>query len=465
MVDTNEERINTRDMRKRIVLWGSKEKDEKILVGVRLRADDNKIDIYTFSVEEATEEFFNKMMNLWRSGTDIPFPDGHVHIERELSVSEDLLPENIKVDRTDIILRAKSEWHFVVLSSKMYQMFASELDDFKQKVENLTDFDKGLWEEMKGYWNKVQGQVREKNLFREHGENLKKQTNGLFEEMKKLRKSFEDDFKKVSKEKLDEFASKIDNVQERMGKGMGLHPLFEELKKIQSEFKDTRFTREDRNKLWNRLDKTFKDLKEKRYGKKGGENSPMERLDRRYKGLISAIGKMESSISRDKGDHAYEIKKIDQTDGQLEAQIRQAKLKMIEERINSKEEKLADMVKTRGELDVRIEKEKKLEAKKAEKNEIEKQKEIVKDKIATEIKEKAEDLEADAGKLEKAAAEIKESKSKKAPKDEKSDSLLTAIGATMGETIEDVVDTVKAVAEVLSEKVEETIKDIVGEEE
>ena len=92
----------------------------------------------------------------------------------------------------------------------------------------------------------------------------------------------------------------------------------------------------------------FKLIKEKRFGPEfDKESSPVARLDRRYNGLIAAIGKMERSINRDKDELAFQNRKIATTDGQLEAQIRQAKIKMIEGYISSKEQKLGEMMKTK----------------------------------------------------------------------------------------------------------------------
>jgi len=101
-------------------------------------------------------------MERWRSGSEIVFPEGHTTLERPLSITEDILPEEIKVDRTDLIIRAKTEWQFVILSSKLFSMYKSELEDITDKVKSLSGFESGVWEELKGFWTKVQQQSREK---------------------------------------------------------------------------------------------------------------------------------------------------------------------------------------------------------------------------------------------------------------------------------------------------------------
>ena len=80
-------------MKTRIVMWGSNEKDEKILIAISLRAEDNVVDIYTFPFESTSEEFYNLMLNEWRESHEVPFPEGYTLITRPLTASDTLLPE------------------------------------------------------------------------------------------------------------------------------------------------------------------------------------------------------------------------------------------------------------------------------------------------------------------------------------------------------------------------------------
>jgi hypothetical protein len=474
-------------MRRRLVLWGSDADDNKILVGLELLDKENKVKLYIIPEEQATELFYTQMMNMWRDGDEILFPDEAKEIERDLSVVDDLLPEDIKVDRTDIVMRAKAEWHFVVLSAKLYEIYKSEIEDLKETVGNLTDYDGKIWEELKGFWGKVQSQVKEKNMFREHAESLKNKTNEAFEQLKGLRKEFEQKLKEESKEKADIFRAELKEIEEKIEKGLGLKPLFEELRDIQSRFKQERFDRKDQNSLWGKIDGLFKVIKEKKYGSKSKSgNSQFERLERRYNGLLSAIKKMQRSMDRDEDEMDFQKRRIDKTDGQLEMQLRQAKIKMIQERVSSKQIKLDDMLKTKLELEAKIEVEKKKEASRQHKAEVKKAAEKVKEKIADDIAESKADLDPEtAEKLEKAAVEIAEAKQTKSKKEEEKplvvvssgsdqesevkeeeqESIIDSIKETISESVEDLVTNVKAVAEVVEDKVEDFIEEFNKEEE
>ncbi|MCB0655686.1 MAG: hypothetical protein KDC57_06085 [Saprospiraceae bacterium] len=515
-------------MRTKIVLWGNDENQEKILIGVQLLVDEVKVKVFTFPFELATEEFTNAMMKEWRNDKEVVFPEGYQEFTRELSLSESLLPEGITVEREDVVQRAQTEWQFIVLSQRLKHSFDNELEDFKERVKSATDFEHPLWEDLKGFWNKVQDQVKERNLFKEHIQELRDKTNKLFDEMKKKRRAMDEVFEKKSKEYATRFEEELNEIKEKIDEGLSLQPIFDELKKIQNRFKDSPLSQADRSKIWNKLDGLFKSVKDKRYG--GGSNTrgknAFERLQRRYEGLLQAIQKMERSISRDKQDLNFENQRIAETQGQLEAQIRQAKIQMIEERIRSKGEKLQEMHHTRETLEQRMAKEKDRQAEQAEKEKIEQAKMEIKEKIAKEIKEAAQAREEELGdKLEHAAALLHEdevtepegagqdtsqqdedndtakenrdldpagedpnaksdkSTSSESPKsagdtppaaggspDQKEkeppkESLFESLSETLGESLEDLGDTVKAVAKVVGERIEDAIDDLVDRDE
>lgn len=436
-------------MRRKIVLWGSNEKDEKILVALELNEKENVVDIYTFPAAVATEAFYKEMSEKWKDDVEVEFPENFSKIERKLSVSDSILPDEIKVDRPDIITRAQAEWHFVVLSSKLYGMYKSELEELKDKIDNINEYDNVLWDELRGFWSKVQGQVNDRNLFREHGASLREKTNHLFEKLKEYKKAIEDEFESQSKKYYDSFKDELNDIESKIEKGMGLSPLFEDLKKIQAKVKDFKFTKENRIELWSKIDDTFKKLKEKRGAQAEHQSqNNTARLQARYDGLINAMQKMQKTVDFDQRDLDFQVKKVAHSDGQLESQLRQAKIRMIEERLKSKQEKLDDMLKIKLELESKLEKEKR-RSEKTQK--MEEAKQAVKEKIAANISENAKELDKISEKLEKAASEM--------PKQSKKDvSFVDKISESMEQLVEDVVDTAKAIAEVASEKIEELME-------
>ena len=83
-------------MKKKLVLWGTNANDERVLIAMQLHPETNKVSIYTFPEDVATEEFSNRMMNEWRNDQEVPFPENHTTQERELTVSESILPEDLR---------------------------------------------------------------------------------------------------------------------------------------------------------------------------------------------------------------------------------------------------------------------------------------------------------------------------------------------------------------------------------
>ncbi len=456
-------------MKPRLVLWGNDAQDARVLIALELQAEDNKVNIYTFPENVVTEEFHQKMMDEWRDGNPLDFPEPHQQSERELSVSAGLLPEEYKVERDDVVQRAQTEWHFMVLSTKLNDAYSSELGELKDRIEKLEKYDNNIWDELKEFWSKVQGQVRERNLLREHSDSLRDAINNLFARMKDLRSKLDAEFERVSEQNRNKFMEALGAIEQKIADGMRLASIFDELKGLQRKFRDAKLSRDDRSKVWERLDAAFKTVKEKRFGPEStGDRSPVDRLQRRYEGLLAAIEKMERSIQRDRNDLEFQGRKIERTDGQLEAQLRMAKTKMIEERIRSKEEKLGEMLKTRGELEQRMENERKKEEEREKREEAKK---AAEEKIKQDMKEREKALQEESDKLEKAAEAIvgdkpAQKEEEPAPEEEKS------FREKAEDAIEDAADKVKAFAEKVEdkiedavEKLEDAVEDIMGEDD
>ena len=450
-------------MKNKLVLWGTNDQNARVLLALELLPQENLVKSYIFPEDIATEAFSNTMLNQWRDGQAVEFPEGFIAGERELTLSESILPPNVKPEREDIISRAQTEWHFVVLSSKLHEAYLSELAEIREKIGNLTRFDTGIWDELKAFWDKVQVQVRDKNLFREHGDLLRDKTNDLFGELKSLRNKLDQEFEQLSKENYERFQHLFSEIERKIENGTRLQTLFDELKALQEKFRNTRFTKEHRNKVWDALDALFKSVKERRFGAAPADDrSPADRLKRRYEGLVSAIDKMERSIQRDEEDLDFQKHKAETTSGQLEAQIRHAKVLMIEERIRSKKDKLTEMLDTRNDLEKRMEAQRSKDSKKAEKEKLEEAKKLAEQKIASEIKAAAEARGTDSEKKGKSDEEDEQPAETSSEDKNTKENLFDAISETLGESLEDIVDTVKAVAEVVGEKVE-AVAEVVGD--
>jgi len=427
-------------MKNRIVFWGKNENSEKLLLALELLAEEGKVNVISFPEALVSEEFNQTLTKDWRDGKTVDFPEGFTSTFVELTVTGSILPAGITAEKMDLVTRAQAEWNFSILSSRLFRSYQSELNEFKDKVERALNFDKNMWDELKSFWDRVQEQARDKSLFREHSEHLRQETNELFGKLKDLRGKLDEEFDRTSKTLYEDIVAKLGDIENKVREGIRLQPLFDELKDIQKKIREVKLNRDHRNKIWDKLDATFKVLKEKRFGPEtADDNNPLVRIQKRYEGLMAAIDKMESSVGRDIEELNFQNGKVNTSFGQLEAQIRQAKVAMIEERVRSKKEKLTEMYATKTELDRKMEQLQEKEKRKADEMLKEDAKKAAQEKIANEI----------------AAANAAREK----VKGEK-ESLFDAATSILGDSITDMVDTVKAVAEVVEDRIEDKIDEI-----
>lgn len=228
----------------------------------------------------------------------------------------------------------------------------------------------------------------------------------------------------------DDFNKALDDIEERItAGGQRLNNVFDELKQLQQRYRTARLSNEHRNQIWDRIDGAFKKAKERKFG--AGAADEGNAVERRLAGLVDALKRMEDSVRRDAEELEFQHKKVSKTEGQLEAQIRMAKIKMIEERLESKRAKVEEIKRTMSDLERRSNSAKNKEAKRVEK-EAERQKvAAAKDAVKAEID-----------------AEIKT---------RKEDSLFEAASTMLGDVLMDAIDTAKAVASVTADQVEDAV--------
>lgn len=347
-------------MKTKLVLWGTKGTDEnqsKVLIALELNPNTNKVKSWVITGDDATEELSKNLLDNWRKGEAVAFPESTEIKESDLSASGSLLPEGVGTDKEELITRTHTEWLFMVLSSKLFQVYQTELDELQEKIDAMKTYSKNMWDTMKNFWDKVQVQVNEQNLFRDHINTLKNRTNEMFAQLKKLRSDEDAQFESEANSVYQKLASRLEQLEKLIEKNIDLHKVFDQLKTLQNDFKNAKLTRDLRSKLWDAIDNAFKIVKDKRspganHSNNNGDND--NRLTRRIEGLKDAIDKMEKSIEKDKKDLAIQTEKIGSGDvSQLETQLREMRAKLIRERMDSKNKKLEDMYKTLQDLDNR----------------------------------------------------------------------------------------------------------------
>lgn len=398
-------------MKSKLVIWGKNPQGKRVLLAVSLNEQENKVETLVFNEDQVTEDLENVVLKNWKEQDNVDIEAEFHKIVSDLSMLESILPEGYTTDKEDVLKRAQTEWHFIVLSTRLYNVYKSEVDELREKVEELEAYEQKVWDDLKNFWDKIQVQIYEKNLLRSHAQDLREFTNGLFDALKEKRKSFDKVMTDKSKGILDNFSARLDEIEAKIEKGLSLQMLFEDLRKLQKEINDADMLRDHRKKIWNRIDAGFKKVKEMRFGEASdAERNQIARIENRLQGLDGVVKRMQHSIKMDVKELEKLSKVSDSPFGILEEQLKAAKRIMVQERLASKQAKLDDMIKTQQELK---EKSQRLKDKDESKRLMEEAKKMAELKIAEEIKANAEQRKEDEEKLVKAAENLQKSRGPK----------------------------------------------------
>ena len=352
-------------MRDRFVTWGTLEESRRLFT-FELDADEAQIIRRVVPATASTEELLQTIMNAWNNRTTMPFPEGTSSERIPLQASGTIVPDGADVDDKVRVASAEREWPSDIVSAQLRRQFRAEFEELHDVVGNLTAFDDGIFERLKGVWNKVQSELTNKVLRYEHTHDLRKLSDELFVKMKELRRGKEKAVRSKSKELKKDFREILAGAQKRLEKKENLRGLFNDLKKIQDAVSKGSLSRDDRNGLRKSIDELFKATKSEinATGEDAGVLTEQRvRLEKRLNGLIGAIKRMKHSVHKDNQDIHYENRRIQQAGNQLAEQLGAAKMTMLRERAESKQVKLDDMLATETDLQKRLDKVKKREEK------------------------------------------------------------------------------------------------------
>ena len=269
------------------------------------------------------------------------------------------MPEGAEVEDKVRVASAEREWPFDVVSSLMRRQFQGELEELRDIINGLDEWDESLFERAKTAWNKVQTEVTNQALRYEHSLPLRAISDDMFATLKQLRRGENRRKQSESKSVKRDFLAEVAAAQTKLESKPDLRAFFNELRSLQDRVNKARMSREDKQTLWDRLDELFKATKSE-MNASGTDvqvlSQKRAQLEHRLKGLQGAISRMRYSVDRDNKDMFYENRRAESAGNQLAEQLAKAKLIMIGDQAKSKAARLDDMLATEAQLKSKLEK-------------------------------------------------------------------------------------------------------------
>ena len=332
-------------IKNRFATWALNEKEEKILVTLELNTDNFNVDIQTVKGSDVNTELADTILKNWVDGADVSFPDCTEKMSRSFT-DESILPENIKIDgKTGAIRQLQNEWSYLLLSTKLFSQFIIEMEELKRKASELKSYSSELFEEAKSFWEKVLEYRKEREISQDKLNGIKEEINLVFDHLKVLKENMIKEKDAVSEKVKTEIFEAIEVVKKKMeGKDVHFKSLMDELKEIQNGLRTTDVKRDVKNLLFDEIQNCFEFIKTKRDEVLGGG------VKNRVEGLSQVADKMRKSLEMDLKDIEFNRKKLSTCNTRLEEQLREAKINVLKDKIESKEAKLADIQATLDKL-------------------------------------------------------------------------------------------------------------------
>ncbi len=341
-------------MNTRLVLWGEIGTDRKALVALYLDEEAAKIHIYALPKDEVTKEIQDTLFVEWKNGGDFSFPDNALHWEIDAN-SDSILPEEVKVERVDIVLQSQHKWGKKLMSSKINQLLTDEVRLLEEKTAVLAEYEQSAWDKAKTQWEKIASYQKKNEISWEQTMVLKDKINAIFETLKAIKRINNENEDQANSVLLKKYENRIEELQSKLIYNDQWKYIFDELKKIQAELKDANIRWNHKRNIYNHINAVFDDLRKYRM------TELVSKTQDRISQLTKILKGLKDSIARDNESYQQQVEKMQHyTRGKLSVEELQQRFGNILERTKEKELKAEGIQQTIVQLKAQIDKEKKL---------------------------------------------------------------------------------------------------------
>ncbi len=428
-------------MNTRLVLWGEIGTDRKALIAIHLDEETAKIHIHAFPKEEVTKEIQDAVFVEWKNGGEFTFPENAIHWEIDAN-SDTILPEEVKVDRLDVVLQSQHKWGKKLMSSKINQLLSDEVKLLEEKASVVAEYDQSLWDKAKAQWEKIASYQKKNEISWEQTTVLKDKINSIFEALKAVKRINNENEDQANAVLVKNYYKRIEDLQSKLIYSDQWKFIFEELKKIQTELKDAAIRWNHKRNIYNQVNAIFDDLRKYRM------TEIVSKTQGRIAQLTKILDGLKDSIKRDNESYQMQVEKMQHyTRGKLSVDELKSRFGDILSRTKEKETKAEGIKQTIAQLKADIEKEKKQQQEreeqriKREQEEAAKQEEMEAKRQAKKETKVISESEHESAETEIKSEEIVEAKDEVVVEDEVIETKAIEIEAENTPEVETVVNT------------------------
>lgn len=340
-------------MNTRLVLWGEIGTDRKALITIHLEEEAAKIILHAFPKEEVTKEIQDALFVEWKNGGDYTFPENTLRWEVDAN-SDSILPEDIKVDRTEQVLQSQHKWGKKLMSTKINQLLTDEVKLLQEKASVVAEYDQTIWDKAKTQWEKISSYQKKNEISWEQTTVLKDKINSIFEALKAVKRINNENEDQANAVLIKNYHKRIEELQSKLIYNDQWKHISDELKKIQAELKEAAIRWNHKRAIYNKVNAIFDDLRKYRM------TEMISKTQERITQLNKILNGLKDSINRDNEMYQQQVEKMQHyTRGKLSAEELKSRFGNILDRTKEKETKVEGIKQTIAQLKADIEREKK----------------------------------------------------------------------------------------------------------